>query len=147
MACRASGPCQKPLQRNETRWKYTLITTTAREQVMRLKYTNISDQRGVQLHQIRFSCVQLVRNCWDTPFPSGSDTGRCGSGGRAVVWQSEGCRFDSTLGVSKCPWARHLTPNRSWRAGWYLAWQPIAVGVWMCVWTGEWEAKIVKRFG
>ena len=29
--------------------------------------------------------------------------GRCGSGGRAVVWQSEGCRFDPTLGVSKCP--------------------------------------------
>ena len=28
---------------------------------------------------------------------------RCGSGGRAVVWQSEGCRFDPTLGVSKCP--------------------------------------------
>ena len=50
---------------------------------------------------------------------------------RAVVWQSEGCRFDPTLGVSKCPWARHLTPNCSWRAGWYLAWQPIAVGVWM----------------
>ena len=73
--------------------------------------------------------------------------GRCGSGGRAVVWQSEGCRFDPTLGVSKCPWARHLTPNCSWRAGWYLAWQPIAVGVWMCVWKGEWEAKIVKRFG
>ena len=43
--------------------------------------------------------------------------GRCGSGGRAVVWQSEGCWFDSTLGVSKCPWARHLTPNCSWRAG------------------------------
>ena len=21
----------------------------------------------------------------------------------AVVWQSEGCRFDPTLGVSKCP--------------------------------------------
>ena len=29
--------------------------------------------------------------------------GRCGSGGRAVFWQSEGCRFDPTLGVSKCP--------------------------------------------
>ena len=70
--------------------------------------------------------------------------GRCGSGGRAVVWQSEGCRFDPTLGVSKCPWARHLTPNCSWRAGWYLAWQPIAVGVWMCVWMGEWEAKNCK---
>ena len=66
--------------------------------------------------------------------------GRYGSGGRAVVWQSEGCRFDPTLGVSKCPWARHLTLNCSWRAGWYLAWQPIAIGVWMCVWTGEWEA-------
>ena len=39
-----------------------------------------------------------------------------------------------------------LTPNCSWRAGWYLAWQPIAVGVWMCVWTGEWEASIVQRF-
>ena len=42
--------------------------------------------------------------------PSGSHgwrscrtVGRCGSGGRAVVWQSEGCRFDPTLGVSKCP--------------------------------------------
>ena len=32
-----------------------------------------------------------------------NDVGRCGSGGRAVVWQSEGCRFDPTLGVSKCP--------------------------------------------
>ena len=53
--------------------------------------------------------------------------------------QSEGCRFDPTLSVSKCPWARRLTPNCSWRAGWYLAWQPIAVGVWMC----EWEALIV----
>ena len=59
---------------------------------------------------------------------------------RAVVWQLEGCRFDPTLGVSKCPWARHLTPNCSWRAGWCLAWQPIAVGVWVCVWMGEWEA-------
>ena len=59
---------------------------------------------------------------------------------RAVVWQSEGCRFDPALGVSKCPWARHLTPNCSWRAGWYLAWQSIAVGVCVCVWTGEWEA-------
>ena len=49
-----------------------------------------------------------------------------------------------TLGVSKCPWARHLTPDCSWRAGWYLAWQPIAVGVWMCVWMGEWEASIVQ---
>ena len=66
---------------------------------------------------------------------------------RAVVWQSEGCQFDPTLGVSKCPWARHLTPNRSWRAGWYLARQPIAVGVWMCVWMGEWVAYIVQRFG
>ena len=66
---------------------------------------------------------------------------------RAVIWQSEGCRFDPTLGMSKCPWARHLTPNCSWRAGWYLAWQPIAVGVWVCVWMGEWEASIVQRFG
>ena len=41
-----------------------------------------------------------------------------------------------TLGVSKCPWARRLTPDCSWRAGWCLAWRPIAVGVWMC----EWEA-------
>ena len=31
------------------------------------------------------------------------NVGRCGSGGRAVVWRSEGCRFDSTLGVSQCP--------------------------------------------
>ena len=54
-------------------------------------------------------------------------------GVRAVVWQSEGCRFDPTLGMLKCPWARRLTPNCSWRAGWYLAWQPIAVGVWVCV--------------
>ena len=69
-------------------------------------------------------------------FPNGGDVAQV----KAVVWQSEGCRFDPTLGVSKCPWARHLTPNRSWRAGWYLAWQPIAVGVWMCVWMGEWEA-------
>ena len=55
---------------------------------------------------------------------------------RAVVWQSEGCRFEPTLGVSKCPWARRLTPDCSWRAGWYFPWQPIAVGVWI----GEWEA-------
>ena len=34
-----------------------------------------------------------------------------------------------------------------WRADWYFAWQPIAVGVWMCVWMGEWEAEIVQRFG
>ena len=27
---------------------------------------------------------------------------------RAVVWQSEGCQFDPTLGVSKCP---SKTPN------------------------------------
>ena len=53
---------------------------------------------------------------------------------KAVVWQSEGCRFDPTLGVSKCPWARCLTPNCSWRAGWYLAWQLIVnvcVNGWM----------------
>ena len=28
---------------------------------------------------------------------------------RAVVWQSEGCQFDPTLGVSKCPLSK--TPN------------------------------------
>ena len=50
---------------------------------------------------------------------------------RAVIWQSEGCRFNPTLGMSKCPWARHLTPNCSSRAGWYLAWQPIPVNVWI----------------
>ena len=31
------------------------------------------------------------------------------------------------------------TPNPQLRDGWYLAWQPIAVGVWMCVWMGGWE--------
>ena len=56
---------------------------------------------------------------------------------RAVVWQSEGYQFDPTLSVSKCPWARHLTPKCSWPVGCYLAWQPIGVGVWMCVWMGE----------
>ena len=55
--------------------------------------------------------------------------------GRAVIWQLEG-RLDPALGVTKYPWAGYLTPNCSWRAGWCLAWQPIAVGVWM----GEWEA-------
>ena len=52
--------------------------------------------------------------------------------------QSADCRFDPTLDMSKCPWARHLTPNCSWWAGWHLEWQPIAVGVWVCVWMGEW---------
>ena len=28
---------------------------------------------------------------------------------RAVVWQSEGCWFDPTLGMSKCPLSK--TPN------------------------------------
>ena len=99
---------------------------------------------GISSHPGWWNYTFMNRN---TALPCGASMGRCGSGGRAVVWQSEGCRFDPTLGVSKCPWARHLTPNCSWRAGWYLAWQPIAVGVWMCVWMGEWEAKIVKRFG
>ena len=69
---------------------------------------------------------------------------------RGVIRILKHCGLSQKLfwgaGVSKCPWARHLTPNCSWRAGWYLAWQPIAVGVWMCLWMGEWEAKIVKRF-
>ena len=56
---------------------------------------------------------------------------------RAVVWQSEGCRFDPTPGrvevsLSKTP-NPQLAPDV---LGWYLAWQPIAVGVWMV----EWEA-------
>ena len=55
-------------------------------------------------------------------------------------------QFNPTLGVSKCPWARHLTPNCSWRAGWCLAWQPIAVGVWMCVWMGEWVNERHKLY-
>ena len=46
----------------------------------------------------------------------------------------------TSYSMLKCPWARDLTPNCSLRAGWHLAWQPIAVGVWMCVWMGEWEA-------
>ena len=79
------------------------------------------------------SCIWFIHHIWLD----------MAQGVRAVVWQSEGCRFDPTLGVLKCPRAKHLTPNCSWRAGWYLAWQPIAVGVWM----GEWEAYIVKRFG
>ena len=61
---------------------------------------------------------------------------------RAVVWQSEGWQFDPTLGMSKCPWARHLTLNCSWRAGWYLACRPIAVGVWMGEWVNGWMRSI-----
>ena len=53
---------------------------------------------------------------------------------RAVVWQSEGCRFNP-----------HLLPT-SWLVP-YLAWQPITVGVWMCMWMGEWEASIVQHVG
>ena len=64
---------------------------------------------------------------------------------RAVVWQSEGCWFDPTLGVSKCPWARQLTPDCSWRAGWYLAWQPIAVGEWGINCTALWIKALYKR--
>ena len=44
--------------------------------------------------------------------PGDSNTRHCATGwggadmaqeGRAFVWQSEGCQFDPTLGVSKCP--------------------------------------------
>ena len=63
---------------------------------------------------------------------------------RAVVWQSKGSQTTATLGMSKCPRARHLTPNCSWRAGWYLAWHPIAIG--MCV-NGWMKASIVQHFG
>ena len=73
-------------------------------------------------------CPPLLKKA---PAPSSAIWGDMAQEVRAVAWQSEGCRFDPTLGVSKCPWARHLTPNCSWWAGWYLAWQPIAVGVWM----------------
>ena len=53
--------------------------------------------------KLKIWCLQfglLPRIMWPLTI---YDKGRCGSGGRAVVWQSEGCRFDPTLGVSKCP--------------------------------------------
>ena len=83
---------------------------------------------------------------WDNErWRTGRDTAQEVS---AVVWQSEGCRFDPTLGVSKCPWARRLTLNCSWRTGWCLAWQQLAVGVngWMrsihC--TALWKKALYK---
>ena len=49
---------------------------------------------------------------------------------RAVVWQSEGCRFDPTLDiVLEQDTRRAIAPG-------YFAWQPITIGVWLC----EWEA-------
>ena len=52
------------------------------------------------------SCKGLKSKC--IPYSMGGDMAQ---EVRAVVRQSEGCRFDPTLGVSKCPWARHLTPQ------------------------------------
>ena len=103
------------------------------------KYTN----KDVTLHHIKIICylaeafiqsdLQLIRLSRGQP-PLKQCNGPCSScvdvivapsGGdmaqevRAVVWQLEGCRFDPTLGLLKCPSARHLTPpcmaaNRFW---------------------------------
>ena len=49
--------------------------------------------------------------------------------------------------LTNCCWVGQNSSNPLRQTLWEVAWQPIAVGVWMCVWMGEWEAKIVKRFG
>ena len=47
--------------------------------------------------------------------------------------------------MSKCPWARHWTPNCSWRAGQHLAWQPTTISVRMYVWitVSRFEQKLL----
>ena len=54
------------------------------------------------LRQLLLSCPWW--KCWNVIVWTGA---LCGGDialeVRAVVWQSEGCRFDATLGVSKCP--------------------------------------------
>ena len=52
-----------------------------------------------------------------------------GDGGSGVEWLMVTARLSSrTLAppesVSKCPWARHWTPNCSWCAGWCPSWLP-----------------------
>ena len=100
----------------------------------------ISSRQNVDLYSVPIFVNQSIVILHTTPFDSRFQFclalvwGDMAQEVRSVIWQSEGCRFDPTLAVSKYPWARHLTPNCSWRAGWYLAWQAIAVGVWMFVW-------------
>ena len=71
------------------------------------------------------------------------ELGDIGSGGKSSRLAVG--RFDPTLDVSKCPWARHQTPNCSRQDGRYLKWQPIAVGVCVCV--KGWIQSINTRQG
>ena len=56
----------------------------------------------------------------------------------------------STSWVRAPPRPKRMRVTLIWEStlvGRYLACQPIAVGVWVCVWMGEWEASIVQCFG
>lgn len=59
-------------------------------------------------------------------------SGPCGvtsSGGRAVVWQSEDCRFNLHHGPAKVSSSKTPNPLFGPTPDWYLAWQPGAVAV------------------
>lgn len=43
--------------------------------------------------------------------------------------------------MSKCPWARHWTPNWSWMSSLHLEWQRACMCVCVC------DSRIVKHFG
>ena len=63
---------------------------------------------------------------------------------RVVVWQSEGCRFDTTLGVSV---SLSKTPNpQLLLTSWLVPCMAANRGVCVCVCVCEWEALIVQRF-
>ena len=58
---------------------------------------------------------------------------------RAVVWQSEGCWFDPTLGVLEVSSSK--TPNPQLLLTSWLVPCMAANRRWcVCVWMGEWEA-------
>ena len=48
----------------------------------------------------------------------------CGSGGRPMIERSAVRIPAPPVHMSKCPWARHWTPNCSRWCGWCLAWFP-----------------------
>ena len=76
----------------------------------------------IQNQANNFSCIFF--HVWKISPEMFSSEGGCGSGVEPASCYQKVTGSTPLVCMLKCPWARYWTPNCSWCAGRYLAWQP-----------------------